>query len=36
MSRDSFFLMLGALAVGAGLAMFALNRPLQKAVGRDA
>ncbi len=33
MSRDSFFLMLGALSVGAGLAMFALNRPLKKAVG---
>jgi POT family proton-dependent oligopeptide transporter len=36
MSRDSFFLLLGALSVGAGLAMFALNKPLQKAVGKDA
>jgi proton-dependent oligopeptide transporter, POT family len=36
MSRDSFFLLLGSLAVGAGLAMFALNKPLQKAVGKDA
>jgi len=35
MSRDSFFLMLAALAVGAGLAMFALNKPLKKAVGHD-
>jgi POT family proton-dependent oligopeptide transporter len=36
MSHDSFFLMLAALAVGAGIAMFALNKPLQKAVGHDA
>ena len=36
MSRDSFFLLLAALSVGAGLAMFALNKPLQKAVGKDA
>jgi POT family proton-dependent oligopeptide transporter len=36
MSRDSFFLMLAALALGAGVAMFALNKPLQKAVGHDA
>jgi proton-dependent oligopeptide transporter, POT family len=35
MSRDSFFLLLGSLAVGAGIAMLALNRPLQKAVGQD-
>ena len=35
MSRDSFFLMLAALAVGAGLAMSALNKPLKKAVGHD-
>ena len=35
MSRDSFFLMLAALAVGSGLAMFALNKPLKKAVGHD-
>ena len=35
MSRDSFFLMLAVLSVGAGLAMFALNRPLQKAVGHQ-
>ena len=35
MSRDSFFLLLAALAVGAGLAMFVLNRPLKKAVGHD-
>jgi POT family proton-dependent oligopeptide transporter len=36
MSRDSFFLLLASLAVGAGLAMFALNKPLQKAIGKDA
>ena len=35
MSRDAFFLMLAALSVGAGLAMFALNRPLKKAVGHN-
>jgi POT family proton-dependent oligopeptide transporter len=35
MSRDSFFLLLAALAVGAGLAMFALSRPLKKAVGHN-
>jgi POT family proton-dependent oligopeptide transporter len=36
MSRDSFFLLLGALAVGAGLAMLALAKPLKKAVGQGA
>jgi len=36
MSRDSFFLLLAALAIGSGLAMFALNKPLQNAVGKDA
>lgn len=36
MSHASFFLMLAGLSVGAGLAMFALNKPLQKAVGHDA
>ena len=35
MSRDSFFFLLGALAVGAGVAMFALSRPLKKAVGAN-
>ena len=35
MSRDSFFLLLASLAVGAGLAMFALNRPLKSAVGHN-
>ena len=35
MSRESFFLMLGALGLAAGLAIFALGRPLRSAVGRD-
>jgi len=34
MSRESFFLMLGALGLTAGLAIFALGRPLRSAVGR--
>lgn len=34
MSRESFFLMLGALGLAAGLAIFALGRPLRSAVGR--
>ena len=35
MSRESFFLILGALGLAAGLAIFALGRPLRSAVGRD-
>jgi proton-dependent oligopeptide transporter, POT family len=35
MSRESFFLILGALGLAAGLAIFALGRPLRRAVGRD-
>jgi POT family proton-dependent oligopeptide transporter len=35
MSRPSFFLLLAALGVGSGLAIFALSRPLKNAVGRD-
>lgn len=34
MSRESFFAMLAALAVAAGLAIFALSKPLKEAVGR--
>jgi POT family proton-dependent oligopeptide transporter len=34
MSRESFFLILGALGLAAGLAIFALGRPLRRAVGR--
>jgi len=33
MSHESFFLMLTALACGAGLAMFALLKPLKRAIG---
>jgi proton-dependent oligopeptide transporter, POT family len=33
MSRDSFFLMLAILGVLTGVAIFALNRPLNKAIG---
>jgi POT family proton-dependent oligopeptide transporter len=35
MSHPSFFLMLLAFGVGAGLAIFALQRPLKNAVGHD-
>ena len=35
MSRDSFFLMLVALGVGSGLVIFALEKPVQKAVGQS-
>jgi proton-dependent oligopeptide transporter, POT family len=35
MSRESFFLMLMALGVAGGAAIFALSMPLRKAVGRD-
>jgi POT family proton-dependent oligopeptide transporter len=35
MSREAFFLMLGVLGLAAGLAIFALGRPLRSAVGRD-
>jgi hypothetical protein len=35
MPRESFFLILGALGLAAGLAIFALGRPLRSAVGRD-
>ena len=33
MSRDSFFLMLTILGVLTGVAIFALNKPLKKAIG---
>ena len=33
MSHESFFLMLMALSCGAGLCMFALLKPLKKAIG---
>ena len=36
MSRESFFLMLAALGVAAGLAIFALSIPLRKAIGQNA
>ena len=36
MSRESFFLMLAALGVAAGLAIFALRTPLKKAIGQNA
>jgi proton-dependent oligopeptide transporter, POT family len=35
MSRESFFLMLAALGVIAGIAIFALSKPLKDAVGHD-
>jgi len=35
MSRESFFAILGALAVGAGLAILALSKPLKNAVGHN-
>jgi len=35
MSRESFFLMLMALGVAAGLAILALGKPLRKAVGHN-
>jgi POT family proton-dependent oligopeptide transporter len=35
MPKDSFFLMLTLLGVIAGVAMFALKRPLKKAIGED-
>jgi proton-dependent oligopeptide transporter, POT family len=35
MSRESFFLLLAALGVGAGIAILALSRPLKDAVGHD-
>jgi POT family proton-dependent oligopeptide transporter len=36
MSRESFFLMLAALGVAAGFAIFALSIPLRKAIGQNA
>jgi POT family proton-dependent oligopeptide transporter len=36
MPRESFFTILGGLGLVAGLAIFALGRPLRSAVGRDA
>lgn len=33
MSKESFFLLLAALSIGAGLAMFAILKPLKKAIG---
>jgi POT family proton-dependent oligopeptide transporter len=35
MSRGSFFLMLAIFAIGAGVAMLALNKPLKNAVGHN-
>jgi POT family proton-dependent oligopeptide transporter len=35
MSKNSFFLLLTVLGVGAGAAIFALQRPLKKAIGDD-
>lgn len=35
MSKGSFFLMLAVLAIGAGTAIFALNKPLKNAVGHN-
>ena len=35
MSHPAFFVMLLVLATGAGLAIFALQRPLKNAVGHD-
>jgi POT family proton-dependent oligopeptide transporter len=35
MSRESFFAMLGIFAVAAGLAIFALSKPLKNAVGQN-
>jgi POT family proton-dependent oligopeptide transporter len=35
MPRETFFAMLGVLAVGAGLAIFALSKPLKAAVGHN-
>jgi proton-dependent oligopeptide transporter, POT family len=35
MSRGSFFLLLASLAIGAGVAMLALNKPLKNAVGHN-
>lgn len=34
MPRDAFFVMLGGLALAAGLAIFALGKPLRSAIGR--
>jgi hypothetical protein len=36
MSRESFFFLLAALGVAAGLAIFALLIPLRKAIGQNA
>jgi len=33
MPKSNFFLLLTALGVGAGLAIWALNKPLKKAIG---
>jgi POT family proton-dependent oligopeptide transporter len=35
MSRESFFLLLAALGIASGIAIFALSRPLKDAVGHD-
>ena len=34
MPRDAFFVMLGGIALAAGLAIFALGKPLRTAMGR--
>jgi proton-dependent oligopeptide transporter, POT family len=35
MSRESFFLLVGLLAIGSGLAIFAIQKPLKNAVGHN-
>ena len=34
--KEAFFLVLSALGVGAGLAMWAFNKPLRRAIGSSA
>jgi POT family proton-dependent oligopeptide transporter len=35
LSRESFFLLLAALGIASGIAIFALSKPLKDAVGHD-
>jgi POT family proton-dependent oligopeptide transporter len=35
MTKESFFMMLTALGLGTGMAMWAFNAPLRRALGRD-